>query len=459
LLAGDVGEPMPAICPSRMLCRDAQFVLAIACFLFGPLVAHSQSSSTKCMNNLRQIAFALNNYKQTLGALPTDILDAKGRPILSWRVRLLPFLEQCNLYGLFHLDEPWDSPHNWKIAYAEHGYPPQTYLCPSYSDSDLGKTVYLIPRGPGTVLPPGPAEKWRTVPGDGSATIVIVEAAPEHAVFWSKPSDLPYNPATPQQGLGRYHFPPFGTMTVLGNGEVRLLPNDLNADVLRSLFAVDGAKPDRIWLTWYEMLGEPAFRKIMLPVLLVRLCGTLGLVWVCCRLLRGKSASPGELLAMVTGAQQSVSLLAVLALYRQQLLPSLGSNDDQLLWWLFPDLAGVVAAGSAWAASGRWGWWRFLFFVLFFLLLLATLDAATPYPKRQPRESLTTAGTPIILGVAALVSAYVSRLGAPDSASARRRLFHWAGIYISSLPFLLLIYGMALGWAWPCEDWFVRIRE
>src|SRR5205823_2595588 len=35
-----------------------------------------------------------------------------GKPLLSWRVAILPFIEQSALYAKFNLSEPWDSPHN-----------------------------------------------------------------------------------------------------------------------------------------------------------------------------------------------------------------------------------------------------------------------------------------------------------------------------------------------------------
>ena len=61
------------------------------------------------MNNLKQIALAMHNYEATYGHFPHDITDKDGKPILSWRVAILPFIEQDNLYKQFKLDEPWDS--------------------------------------------------------------------------------------------------------------------------------------------------------------------------------------------------------------------------------------------------------------------------------------------------------------------------------------------------------------
>ena len=63
-------------------------------------------------NALLQIGISIHNYNDTYGELPKNTYRADGTPLLSWRVHLLPFLEQDNLYRRFNLDEPWDSPHN-----------------------------------------------------------------------------------------------------------------------------------------------------------------------------------------------------------------------------------------------------------------------------------------------------------------------------------------------------------
>jgi len=65
--------------------------------------------------SLGHFALALKNYYDTNNQWPTDITDKAGKPLLSWRVELLPFLEADNLYKILHRDEPWDSPHNLKL--------------------------------------------------------------------------------------------------------------------------------------------------------------------------------------------------------------------------------------------------------------------------------------------------------------------------------------------------------
>jgi len=61
------------------------------------------------MNNLRHIALGMWNYYDACKHFPSPAShDRGGKPLLSWRVQLLPYLEENGLYRQFHLDEPWD---------------------------------------------------------------------------------------------------------------------------------------------------------------------------------------------------------------------------------------------------------------------------------------------------------------------------------------------------------------
>ncbi|HBI44142.1 MAG TPA: hypothetical protein DDY78_15010, partial [Planctomycetales bacterium] len=71
------------------------------------------SERTKSSNNMTQLGLAAFNYLDKYGAFPPAYTaDKDGKRLLSWRVHVLPFLEQDKLYKEFHLDEPWDSDHN-----------------------------------------------------------------------------------------------------------------------------------------------------------------------------------------------------------------------------------------------------------------------------------------------------------------------------------------------------------
>ena len=96
----------------------------------------------QCINNLKQIGLAMHNYHARHKTFPPAYtVDKDGKPLLSWRVLILPYLEQDALYKEFHLDEPWDSEHNRALI----DRMPTTYLCPGGSSkrADRGKTTYL----------------------------------------------------------------------------------------------------------------------------------------------------------------------------------------------------------------------------------------------------------------------------------------------------------------------------
>src|SRR5262245_25073160 len=72
---------------------------------------------TQSRNNMKQMALAIHNYVSAKKRFPTAAIRDKknGKPLLSWRVAILPYLEDQTIYGEFHLDEPWDSEHNQKL--------------------------------------------------------------------------------------------------------------------------------------------------------------------------------------------------------------------------------------------------------------------------------------------------------------------------------------------------------
>ena len=107
---------------------DAQKASEWATALTAPI--RGNAARTQCVNNLKQIGLAMHNYHATHKTFPPAFtVDKDGKPLLSWRVLILPYLEQDALYKEFHLDEPWDSPHNRTLIERM----PPTYRCPMMS--------------------------------------------------------------------------------------------------------------------------------------------------------------------------------------------------------------------------------------------------------------------------------------------------------------------------------------
>src|SRR5690606_35040423 len=141
---------------------------------------------TQSSNNLKQLMLALLNYESVYNQLPAHaIYSEDGKPLLSWRVAILPYIEEQALYEQFHLDEPWDSEHNKQLI----SQMPQFYLCPSVPlDPKEGKTTYLAPVGKDLYFD-GTKDgmQLRKITDGTSNTIAIVDADDDAAVIWTKP--------------------------------------------------------------------------------------------------------------------------------------------------------------------------------------------------------------------------------------------------------------------------------
>ncbi len=100
--------------------------------------------------NIRTILLALHNYHAAHDAFPPPaVRAADGRALLSWRVSILPYMDQKGLYDQFHLDEPWDGPHNRKLI----DKMPATFQTPGFL-TPVGKTRFRGITAPGAMFGP-----------------------------------------------------------------------------------------------------------------------------------------------------------------------------------------------------------------------------------------------------------------------------------------------------------------
>ena len=128
-----------------------ELITAFLEMLLKPAVTAAQGAAARmqCANNIRMIALAMHNYHDARNGLPPLYsVDANGRPLHSWRVHILPFIEQSALWESIRLDEPWDSPHNRQF----HAMMPAIYGCP---DNPGAGCTYSVIAGSATV-PPAP---------------------------------------------------------------------------------------------------------------------------------------------------------------------------------------------------------------------------------------------------------------------------------------------------------------
>ena len=183
---------------------------------------------TQSMNNLRQIALATLNYESAYMHFPSNVVDDDGKPLLSWRVQILPFIEQNALYKQFHLDEPWDSPHNIELL----DQMPAVFGSPNVvSDT---KTVYQGFEDEGTMFDPEELELGFGNITDGSSnTILCVEANEDVAVEWTKPQDLPFGKDRADANVGELQ--PGGFVAVFCDGSTHFISSRIDLETLVNL--------------------------------------------------------------------------------------------------------------------------------------------------------------------------------------------------------------------------------
>ena len=201
-------------------------------------------SRVQSVNNLKQIGIAIHSFHDANKHLPPAASSGKddpdGKPLLSWRVALLPYLDEIELYQAFDLDKAWDDPHNMKLI----AKMPKVYMIPGV-DAKEGMTHYRTLVGPGTMLEPqkGPGGKLigRTLVGivDGvSQTIMVVEA--KDPTIWTKPDDLAYDPKGP---LPKFGVAPTGFNALFGDATVRLISPKVAEEVLRPYLTGNNGLP------------------------------------------------------------------------------------------------------------------------------------------------------------------------------------------------------------------------
>ncbi len=205
-----------------------------------PAAARVQDAAKRqnSANNLKQIGLAMHNFHDNHRSFPPAVsYDAKEKPLLSWRVHLLPHLDQAELYQQFKLDEPWDSAHNKKLI----AKIPDVFVSPEAKKAEAGKTTYLVPVGPRTIFSEKKGTTINKITDGTSNTILAVEADDSRAVFWTQPEDYKVDPKKPLAGLVRLDAK--GFQVLFADGSVRFIASTVNVETLNALFTMNGGEP------------------------------------------------------------------------------------------------------------------------------------------------------------------------------------------------------------------------
>jgi hypothetical protein len=198
----------------------------------------AKEQAAASQNNLKEIGIAFHAYADEHKLKwADDITDKDGKVLLSWRVALLPYLEQQALYKQFKLDEPWDGPNNKKlIAKIPKVYAPvrgKAKPGETYYQRFVGKDALFNERGSDFTIP--------GVPDGTSNTALVVEAGAP--VIWTKPADLTFNRRAPLPELGGLFGGDFHALFC--DGSVYRIRKDYDADEMKKVvMPADGMTVD-----------------------------------------------------------------------------------------------------------------------------------------------------------------------------------------------------------------------
>jgi prepilin-type processing-associated H-X9-DG protein len=210
--------------------------ILLALLLPAVQAAREAARRAQCMNNLRQIASALLNYESAHGRFPAAGATGKdGKPMQSWRVAILPYVERNDLYEKYDPKEPWNSPKNQAIAASMPAY----YRCPSdpKASPTSQQTSYVMIAGEGGVEARG--TDYIAAHSGTSDTILVIEV-PDSEVHWMDPPDMTIDEIIERIKRRDRRGHPGGFNVAFCDGHTQFIRDDIAPETLRAL-----ANPNR----------------------------------------------------------------------------------------------------------------------------------------------------------------------------------------------------------------------
>ncbi len=226
----------PEISGDRLtLARNESELTTLLQPILAPFAPPPRSDATV---RLHKLLVALLDYENAQHHFPAAAsYDNEGKPLLSWRVHILPYLGEEKLYKEFHLDEPWDSEYNKKLI----GRMPAVFR--SSENADLvkqGKTTFLAPLGNVTMFPDKRGLRISDVLDGTSNTIFLVDVEDSRAVVWTQPEDWRYDPSDPLKGLARRLKDKY--IVGMVDSSVRLLQKTISKYTMQAAFTRNGGE-------------------------------------------------------------------------------------------------------------------------------------------------------------------------------------------------------------------------
>lgn len=223
-------------------------VFGMMCICCGPAMllpaiqaAREAARRNVCVSNLKQIGMALRMYSDANNTLPPAfVADASGEPLYSWRVLLLPYLEQNALFDQFDKEKAWNSPEN--SAVCETNVP--AYRCPSSPGGSADAlTSYVLVTGPQALFDGPKRPTFGDIKDSASNTVLLIETR-DLDIHWAEPRDVTFDEVLARfsqgepSGPGSYH--PGGMNVLLSDGSTTFIANSIDPQVLRALLTPAG---------------------------------------------------------------------------------------------------------------------------------------------------------------------------------------------------------------------------
>jgi Protein of unknown function (DUF1559) len=236
-----------------MVLGGGVLIILLGCLLYSIVRVGGQTMTqlsdnrerTASKRNLEKIADALNAYAADHGAYPPPMTqDGNNQPLHSWRVLILPYLGEDDLYNQIDLKKPWHDQQNMQIAYTV----PSVFQHPnSGSNGIFNQSAYYVITGQGTLFPNTGALGLDGIVDDPAQTILVIEGTPlVPSGCWTEPVDLDF--AKMQGNLAnRNGFEPGGlvaggVMMATADGRGHFLPDTTDPAIVRALVTPRGGE-------------------------------------------------------------------------------------------------------------------------------------------------------------------------------------------------------------------------
>ncbi len=242
LLAVWIGGIGLSLFQKRYVIAGGLFGLLLIWVLLLPTIGTAKPAARRaqCINQMKQITLAILNYERTHGHLPPPYTtDDEGNPLHSWRVLILPFVEEQDLYDAIDLTKPWHHPHNLALQ----AQMPYLYQCPSVQpDHHDVTTAYVAILGKHTAWPRSGKRTMDDITDGPSKTLALLESE-KHRVHWMSTADPGIEMIGPLNAAGETLVSSSnhngGVVYSRCDASVGFLASDTDLSYLRSLITVD----------------------------------------------------------------------------------------------------------------------------------------------------------------------------------------------------------------------------